>query len=157
MSKIAVWRSYWSMDQNRFYGDTSRSWEESICKVRRHSSTGYGGNAITEKIQDGRQRPYLSSDGNQIWTCTTRPPGEYLRQVSKKSDRWFQTRQREIIYGRTDVRTPDSYPPAPPPCGMSSTKGRAKTPMPWWPVLSQKGWNMLFFQYISCRNAESAE
>ena len=41
------------------------------------------------KIQEGQWWPYLLTGQNQIWTCTTRPPGENPRQVLKKSDEWF--------------------------------------------------------------------
>ena len=50
------------------------------------------------KIKDGCWRPYLSTDRNHFRACTTRPLGEHLRQVSKKSDQWSQRRcDNEIV------------------------------------------------------------
>ena len=42
----------------------------SYATFRRKFSAGYGGDAITGKIQYGRWRPYLWTDRNQIWACT---------------------------------------------------------------------------------------
>ena len=44
-------------------------------KFQRNSSTRYGAEAIPGKIQDGLQRPYLSTNPNQ--KLTTRPSGEH--------------------------------------------------------------------------------
>ena len=54
-------------------------------KFQRNSSTGYGRDAITGKFQDGRRRPYLLLDRNQIMACTVSSLGEHPRQVSKKN------------------------------------------------------------------------
>ena len=95
---MASIRPYLSMDQNRFRADTSRHWEEFVCKVSTNSSSGLGGDAIMMKIKDGCPRPYLSTDRNHFQACTTRPLGEHLRQVSKKSDQWSWRRcDNEIV------------------------------------------------------------
>ena len=53
-----------------------------------NSFIGFRGDAITVKLKDGCQQPYLSMDRNHFRMCTTRPLGEHLRQVLKKSDQW---------------------------------------------------------------------
>ena len=48
-----------------------------------NSCGGFGGDAITVKIEDGRWL-HLSTDQNHIRVDTTRPLEEQLRQVLKK-------------------------------------------------------------------------
>ena len=70
----------------------------SYARFRQKSSSGFGGEAITVKIKDGCRRPYLSTDQNHFWACTTRPLGEHLRNISKKSDQWPRRRcNNEIV------------------------------------------------------------
>ena len=66
---------------------------------------------ITVKIKVGRRRPYLLTDWNHFRVCTTRPLGEQLGQVSKKSDQWLRRRcdnEKKFTdrqtYGWTDRR-----------------------------------------------------
>ena len=46
----------------------------------------------TVKIKDGCRWPYLLIDPNHFRADKTRPLGEHLRQVLKKSDQWPQRR-----------------------------------------------------------------
>ena len=53
----------------------------SYATFRQNSSSGYGGDAITVKIIDGCEGPYLLTDRNNFRSCKTRPLGEHLGQV----------------------------------------------------------------------------
>ena len=67
------------------FGETHEEVEKNpYAKFRRNSSTGYGGDAITGKIQDDRRRPYLATDRTQIRAGITRTFGEHPKQVKKK-------------------------------------------------------------------------
>ena len=57
---------------------------KSYAKFQRNSSTGYRGDAIMEKIQDGQWWPYLLTDLNHVWACKIRSLGAHPRQVFKK-------------------------------------------------------------------------
>ena len=71
---------------------------DSYARFRQHSSSSFGGDALTVKIKDGCHLPYLSTDWNHFWACTTRPLGEHLREVSKKSNQWSWRRcNNEIV------------------------------------------------------------
>ena len=60
----------------------------SYARFRLNSSSSFG-DAITVKLKDGCRRPYLSTDQKKHFLVdTTKPLGEHLRQVSKKSDQW---------------------------------------------------------------------
>ena len=39
----------------------------------------------------------LLTNQKQVWACTTRPPGEHSRQVSKKIDQWFWKRCKNDV------------------------------------------------------------
>ena len=70
----------------------------SYARFRQNSSSSFI--AITVKIKAGCQWPYLSTDRNHFRADTTRPPGEHLRQVSRKSDQWYAITRKQL---RTDV------------------------------------------------------
>ena len=81
---MAAVRPYLLTDQNHFkqiHLDIERNL---YARFRQNSSSGFGGDAIREKIKDGCPRPYLSMSWNHFRACTTRPLGE----VSRKSDQW---------------------------------------------------------------------
>ena len=69
-------------------------------------ASGFGDDAITVKIKDGCRWPYLLMDRNHFQADTTRPLEEYLRLVSKKSDRW-SPRRCDNEKKCTDGWTPD--------------------------------------------------
>ena len=93
------------MDRNRFRADTSRYWEEFICKVLTKFLQCFGGDAITVKIKDGRRRPYLSTDQNHIRRTQLDHLGnnsgkfKKIQLVVSEEMRW------EKVYGRMDVWT----------------------------------------------------
>ena len=62
--KMTTVRLYLLTNQNHFQADTSRHWEEFICKVSTKLIQWFWGNVITVKIKDGCRRPYLSMDRN---------------------------------------------------------------------------------------------
>ena len=98
---MAAVRSYLLTDQNRFRADTSKHWEEFICKVskkkkkKKNASHGSGGDAITAKIKDGCRWPYLSMDRNQFRAVTTKALGKQLRQVSGKKNNNKKTKTKK--------------------------------------------------------------
>ena len=70
----------------------------SYARFQLNSSSGFGGDAIMVKIKDGCRQPYLLMDLCHFQVCTTRPLGEYLGQVLKKSDQWSRRRcDNEIV------------------------------------------------------------
>ena len=71
---------------------------DSYARFRQNSFGSFGGDALTVKIKDGFHLPYLSTDWNHFWASTTRPLGEHLRKVSKKSNQWSWRRcNNEIV------------------------------------------------------------
>ena len=67
----------------------------SYARFRLNSSSSFG-DAITVKLKDGCRRPYLSTDQKKHFLVdTTKPLGEHLRQVSKKSDQWSRRQCNE--------------------------------------------------------------
>ena len=86
---MATVRPYLLTDRNRFLADTTRHWEEFICKVsteflqwfRRRCDNGENQRWLPVAIFVNRAEPFLG--GHNL-----RPQGEHLRQVSKKSNQW---------------------------------------------------------------------
>ena len=78
--KMAAFRPYLLTDQNYFQADTDIE-RNLYASFRQHSSSGFGGDAITVKINDRWWRTYLSTDQNHVRADTTRSLAEYLRQV----------------------------------------------------------------------------
>ena len=93
-----------------FGGDAARVERNPYAKFRRNSSTGYGGDAITGKIQDGRQQPCLSSERNRNRRCTMRPLGKLFKISFEKF--------RHGLGGDAITRkwTPEYHLRPPPPC-----------------------------------------
>ena len=95
---IIFWQIYLGIERN------------SYARFRRNSSSGFGVDAITDKNKDGQRRPHLLMDWYHIRVDTTRPLGEQLRQVSKKSNQWSQRKcHNEKVYWRMDGRMDDRH------------------------------------------------
>ena len=105
--KMATVRPYLLMDQNRFLADTSRHWEEFICKVSAKFLQWF-----PRRCDDGENHswppPAIFVNGQEpYWADTTWPLGKQLGQVLKKSDQWSRRRcdnEKKFMDGRMDAR-----------------------------------------------------
>lgn len=89
-----IW-PYWPTDRNFFQEDAPRRWNESICEVSTKLLHWL------RRICDNRKSPRWPMTAmivnGQNRRCTTRPPEEHPRQVSKTSDPWSRRCDNAVV------------------------------------------------------------